>query len=312
MRCSMNGIPSLDSYANVLKHFNSVKPWRSKYNYNNERPIGTRSVKTCGGRFNKAMRKLEDGSIAFRLFDTDCVIWHPDGTLTIQGHPTVSTSAFISYLTPMGISHTFQRGAGDYPVLFLAPVVECVIPADKRWNQVEYRYNGLDYSQGEVVQCNYSVTLHYSARRWRPVEPDSLQQFFVPTINRKRGREVSRRYNLPTLAKIVNAIMALGNLPAPAPTWAPSSYRLSDIMEHLECGEYGSAVALFPRSDGPRSSWHTGPFGRPIPPKGALESGFLRKLRDHIYEHEGVIEIVEQQSLTPSAYRKYVADSKRF
>jgi hypothetical protein len=119
------------TYAEVSDYFDTVKPWRSKYNPNgDERPIGIRAVHHDDGQqFNKAMRKLSDGSIAFRLFNTDCVVWHPNGELTIHGWPSVSTNAFISGLTPSGISQSCRhqmyngrRGDAFDPVLHLMPI----------------------------------------------------------------------------------------------------------------------------------------------------------------------------------------------
>jgi hypothetical protein len=40
-----------------------------------------------------------DESIAFKLYDTECVTYHPDGSLTIQGYGTTTTSQFIDRLT---------------------------------------------------------------------------------------------------------------------------------------------------------------------------------------------------------------------
>jgi hypothetical protein len=66
-----------------------------------------------------------------------------------------------------------------------------------------------------------------------------------------------------------------------------------------------AAIALMPRgtSDELRSVHGT--------PQG-IKPGFLRKLRDHIYDHEGVISREERRTLTPAQYKRYVADSNRF
>jgi hypothetical protein len=139
------GFPSgLQDYGHALSRFESKKPWNSwRYNPDStERPIGQRAVKHNDGRqYNKAMRRLSDGSIAFRLFDTDCVIWHPNGQLTVQGYASMSTTDFIRHLTPHGISHSYRTVFYDGhishredPVLHLSGfgVIRCEFPVRTR------------------------------------------------------------------------------------------------------------------------------------------------------------------------------------
>lgn len=295
--CNTDRFPSLDSYAAARKHFDSVKPYRG-CPASDPRPIGTRSHK------NKLMRELADGSIAFRLFRTDCVIWHPDNTLTVEGYPSVSTTAFVNTLVPSGVSHGQGRSGGS-------PILTLSTPGERYWLNTDNDYDtwvhNPDYGKDtKIIQCSRPVRLHYTAGRWEPVDLDELRPFRVPTTNRKAARAVSKQYNLPTLQQVVQATLALAGLPEPT-----RRANMSDVMERLECADYMGAIALMPRSDGPRSQWHTGPFGMTIPPKGALEAGFLRRLRDHIYEHEGVIEITEKRALSPSGYQKFVADANR-
>ena len=117
---SITGFPrGITSYRKARRHFDNVRPWQSRYNPDNERPIGTRAVKHDGRRFNKAMRELSDGSIAFRLYNTDCVIWHPDNRLTIQGYASAITGGFISRLTPEGVEHSQGRKDECEPILHL-------------------------------------------------------------------------------------------------------------------------------------------------------------------------------------------------
>lgn len=287
------------TYADVLARFEATKPWRSKYNPHNERPIGARAIKTNDGyKPNKAMRQLDDGSIAFRLFDTDCVIWHPDGTLTIEGYPSMSTNAFIGCLTPEGISHGFRgRRDPEDPVLHLMPVVR----HKRSWGD----FDGPDWRSGEIVRCDRPVKLHYNAaqKRWVPSEPDALQAFHVPTIDRRHAREASRMYNLPTLSKVINAVTALA---APAVIPQAGQFGMSAIMELLQAEDYVGAISIMPRGQ------TKGFGGRWLGSTNGVRPGFLRELRDHIYDHEGVITWVEKHSLSPAAYKRYIRDTNRF
>jgi hypothetical protein len=307
------GFPQgIASYSEALEHFESTTPWRSKYNDANERPIGQRAVKHNDGRqFNKAMRRIDD-NIHFRLFDTDCVIWHPDNTVTVQGYPSMSTTDFIRHLSPAGVEHSYRTITYDGrvshredPVLHLAPMTTKQYASDPRYPDVTSSYVVPDRDRGEVIRCDRPVRLHYSAGRWRPVDPDRLEPFYVPRVDRKAARAVSKQYNLSTLQQIINAIMALHAPPPPPATWAPGSVRFGEIMDALEQEDYMGAISLFPRGT-------SRGFGRHYGTPEGIQPGFLRKLRDHIYDHEGVIDRSEERSLGPSAYKRYVADVNRF
>jgi hypothetical protein len=76
-------------------------------------------------------------------------------------------------------------------------------------------------------------------------------------------------------------------------------------MAALETEEYMAAIALMPRGQ-------SDSFGRVHGTLRGIKPGFLKKLRDHIYDHEGVITREEQRILTPAQYKRYVADSNRF
>lgn len=288
------------TYEAMRTYFDGVKPWRSKFNPGGEeRPIGSRSVKANDGRqFNKAMRLLNDGSIAFRLFNTDCVIYHPDGHVTIEGYPSMSTSAFIGALAPRGIHHGFRGRCDPWdPVIYLR--------SEAAWRQDDWRAY---WREAQVIRCDDPVRLHYSTdeMRWFPVDPDGLRSFKVPVIDRRAAREVSRKYNLPTLEKVVHAAIALTGEPGYRSERTHGAAPMADIMDCLERADYMGAIRLMPRGGGSRS------FGRSYASDNQLTPGFLQRLRNHIYEHEGVVDIVERTILKKAAYEKYIADSNRF
>jgi hypothetical protein len=96
--------------------------------------------------------------------------------------------------------------------------------------------------------------------------------------------------------------MAL-NAPPPPPADREGAH--GDIMEVLEREQYMDAVALMPRGQSDSvGKVHGTPQG--------IKPGFMRQLRDHIYDHEGVITREERRTLTPAQYKRYVADSNRF
>jgi hypothetical protein len=301
----MSGFPSLSSYDEARKHFDSVKPWESKYNPDYERPIGARNIKLdhYEERFNKAMRMVDD-DIIFRLYAQDCVIWHPDNSVTVHGHPTMSTTAFVNGLVPDGVTHCKGRKDCDEPVLSLRAAESPKWLDDESWEQHRPRWQAY-WNSGSIIQCSGPVRLHYNAEteRWEPRDWDDLYPFHVPVVDRKLAREASMRYNLATLARVCSAVQTLANLPGAVE--GHRGYQFGAMMDALEREAYIEAITLMPR--GQVVVRHRR-YGTP----DGIEPGFLKKLRTHIYEHEGAVTRVEKRVLTPAAYRKYVADSNRF
>lgn len=340
MRIRTVDFPKFDkrNYAAIREHFDSVKPWQSKYNPDNERPIGQRACKltsdgeawgNCGGygapstaedraadrngaRFNKAMRMLDDGSIAFRLYDTDCVVYHPDDSITIHGYASVSTNDFISGLIPAGITHKCRgRGRNNYsdPVLHLMPMTESWYPSDYRYPDVRDRkVHHPDRKNGIVINCDGEVTLNYSVekRQFVPSEPDLLEPFHIYRIDRKAARQVSREYQLAKLSQVINAAVALLPREGYISQRTSGGVPMGDIMDALKEGNFAAAINLMPRGGGSTK------FGRESAPSTAIQPGFLRRLRDHIYDHEGVVERVKVPILTLAQHERYKADMDRY
>jgi hypothetical protein len=285
--CSTTDFPRLSSFEDAQAHWDRTKPWRGE-SQGAPRPIGSRAT----NQRHKNMRVLPDGSIAYCLHATDCVTWHPDGDVTVQGYASISTTAFVNHLVPSGVSHG-QGPKHDWePILTLRGGVE---PYGRGW-----------WGSGRVIQCSKPVRLHYNAETscWEPVDMDALEPFMVPRIDRKAARAVSREYHLPMLTTVIHAAIALADIPHPEPSPNP----MGAIMEALREERYIDAIARMPRSNG----WSRGAFGREPAPRGALQPGFLTRLRNHIYDHEGVIERRPERVLTPASHRKYVADSRKY
>jgi hypothetical protein len=94
---STANIPSIFSYTDALRYHDRAaqKPWR---NGGEDFPFPEKRVRQYG------VRKLNDGSIAFRLHSTDVVTWHPDNSLTLEVYTSQSTQAFANCLLPYGVS----------------------------------------------------------------------------------------------------------------------------------------------------------------------------------------------------------------
>jgi hypothetical protein len=88
-------LPTLHTYEGALLRWGRIAPWRNKKGEHDERPLSTnRQAK------HKTIRKLNDGSIACRLYDTDLVIYRPDGSIQINPYDTRSSRLFVSAIAP--------------------------------------------------------------------------------------------------------------------------------------------------------------------------------------------------------------------
>lgn len=88
---NLDGVPSLRNYAAALSRWEGTKPWRSDSD-KNVRPL--RNPRRRGS----SIRKLNDGSIACRLYSTDVVIYHPSSEITITPWSSCTTSIFANQL----------------------------------------------------------------------------------------------------------------------------------------------------------------------------------------------------------------------
>lgn len=85
----------LSSYEGALFRWERTAPWRGKKGEHDERPISTnRRAK------HKTIRKLNDNSIACRLYGTDLVIYRPDGSVQINPYDSKSSRLFVSAIAP--------------------------------------------------------------------------------------------------------------------------------------------------------------------------------------------------------------------
>lgn len=303
---STTGFPRLASYAQARKHFDKVRPWDSKYNPGyDERPIGTRAVKSDDSyRFNKAMRELSDGSIAFRLYNTDCVIWHPNNRLTIQGYASMSTTGFISALVPDGIDHGLGMKDENEPILHLRgprPKFSPRLPWEEEWPIWRAYWNS-----GQIIQCGRPVLLQRRNGVWQPAHPDKLEPFLVPTIDRTTTREIAKRYHLAEferLAKLDMGLSLVGKVDSDISDWQRREY----IIELLHQGRIAAALRYVPRGQIRHKFTR-----RMVGTEFGAQPGFLRWLRDEIYDENGAITREEMRSLTPNQYARYKRDKKRF
>jgi hypothetical protein len=282
-------MPNLNNYAEAKAFHDATKLNRHGVRWPSKTKI--KHCFTCNG----------DESIAFQLYDTECVVYHPDGTITVRGYGTQTTTGFIDMLTPQGIYHiAHSRASSHSPMLRLMPVREHVDPPNQ-WRAEERRWMGVSWGEGVVVKCGRPVTLYYNVERghWMPVA-DSVQPFQCQTINHEAARAVSRQYRLAAFEKIARAYVVM------RPTNPHAADTMHAIATALREGRVLDACKGLPVGAVTKA------YGRLYGGRGQIDPGFFQKLRDWVYDHEGVIEYETLQMLTPQQYETYLKMSKRF
>jgi hypothetical protein len=180
--CSMNRVPKITSYAEAKAHYDSVKSWFH---------CGDKPIKGQLRYDNMRMRAYSNGAIGFRLYATQCVVYYPDETLTVQGYATMSTNAFVDTLTPDGIVHAMGRKGWDEPILHLRR------DGEGWW---------LDHADGSykrnedvlIVNCSDPVKLRRDEdeHRWVPIDETDLQPFEFTEIDTKKARAANKQLRL--------------------------------------------------------------------------------------------------------------------
>lgn len=76
------------SYETALIKYNSIKPIRGRSDQNT-RPLARR------GNDNLTIRQYDDGDIAVRLYYTDVITYHTDGTITLDPYGSTTTNRVV-------------------------------------------------------------------------------------------------------------------------------------------------------------------------------------------------------------------------
>ena len=123
------------------------------------------------------VRKLSSGGIAFRLYNTDVVVWFPDNSIEIENFGTKSTTQFASKFLPAGIhlTHEVQKRDGTYG------------------------YNGIQYTgpDGQTWVCEGNgVRLNPTDETLRYWQPEGNFEFTLPVRTDVSPRGLTKKYNL--------------------------------------------------------------------------------------------------------------------
>lgn len=131
------------------------------------------------------VRPNDDGSIAFTLYATDVVVWHPDNSFEIDNFGSVTTSEFAARFTPDDIHLRYpvqRRGesGGDRGISY-HPVGGDDWHA--RWREARICF-------GTIVRFRETA-----AGGWAPDE-DTLTKVVFPELDRAAARKMSKALHL--------------------------------------------------------------------------------------------------------------------
>lgn len=100
-----------NNYQKVLLHYEQIKPWRGS---------SPKDPRPLSGNRNRQMtiRKLDDGALACRLYNTDVVTFHPNGAIELQTYSSRTTDDFANALMGSnGIQTLFNSSIGQLVVV---------------------------------------------------------------------------------------------------------------------------------------------------------------------------------------------------
>ena len=161
----------VNSYDSALRAYNKVKPLRGTDGI--ERPFDDRRAK------HKMFRKLADGSIAYRLYYTDVVTYHPNGDVTLRLYDSKSTVACMSNLMPINTGVTLHRGR-----MFVA-----------LRSAQGHAHNDWKYYRGSVVKLTRMTAQDNPVLpvQYKLVNPDDMERHTTRRVDRAKSAEVREK-----------------------------------------------------------------------------------------------------------------------
>lgn len=173
----------LRNYSEALKRYEKTDPWRNASDPT-IRPLESRR------KHHVTIRKLNDGSIACRLYRTDVVTYHPDDSITIQPYNSNSTNSFANALLPAPLAVNFTSSAGW---------LICLGQRDD--NGIDL-YNCFDGDSIRIRPTETSI--------WQACEgPSAFKPFTKYLVNRQRAKALLGEYQWTAFTHFNQAYQAM-------------------------------------------------------------------------------------------------------
>lgn len=125
------------------------------------------------------VRYTGTGIIAFRLYETDVVTWHPDNSFVIRNHGSVTTTEFASHFMPKGVHLNYPTKYGGHrTIMFVGK-----LPGAGWW------WEGARLCSGKAVR------FVQVGDEWLPDE-STCDPMLFPEVDQRGTRAVSKKFNL--------------------------------------------------------------------------------------------------------------------
>ena len=277
--------PRVTSYATVRQRLETTPPNKLRPTH---RLMGVSPAHT--------IREGENGDVIVRIAQTDHVIWHRDGTVTVTG------------------LHRHQWAYNTLPEGVRVIEKPDVIMCGSWW---ERQANG-DGSYGRNKSClvaplaaGDSVTLRrraepFGSNIWEPIEEMVTgRPLMVPRIDTKRTRAISREYRLVDFKAWLTGVLAMTDtsLAVDASKYRQiADYHGEDPERALElskAGEFAQAYGYLPMMDtsawGHSANWHD---------RWHVTPSSVDKLRHHLYSAVGAVVCEPKQVCSLQEYQR--------
>lgn len=274
---SHHNVSRVDNYAKARKVFEACKltpTGRQRKVTDNGYPLGlSRKSVTWVHEF--------DGKIAFRLYDTDVVIWHPDNSFEVENYGTSTTTGFADRFTPRGIHlHHPSREGGHYMVSYpTAPHQMWQDRAMVQGDVIHFRPIGNDLWEPDLDTC------------------DELRFLQIDPV---KARELRKLYNFTALES--QAEMLTRHVEIEHERWD-----LDVCIDALAAGDMRKLVAHLPLIKDERrygvypTAWHVRAYyGNVVGPAS------IQRLRLALLDHHEAIEDLTFKVITQAEFDKHM------
>lgn len=193
--------------------YEAIKPWRhQKYNELYEKPLDrNRSKRHFGIRpiFDRSVPDTPVVAYACRLHNTDVVIFHRDGRITLDAsYQSMSTNAFARVLTPSGLhmhnDTVIISGPGDEYAHY------------GRWFKISHTEN---FSRVVVEPITDHAEAKACGQYWRIVS--GTEDFTWGVVDRKRANAAYKAHGLPDFIAWARGLVAMNVVIPATPQYDP-------------------------------------------------------------------------------------------
>lgn len=238
----------------------TAKRWRGQNGDYDERKLD-------GGKRHLTVRKLTNGSIAFKYYRTDVVTYHLNGSVALEPYASRSTERLVGDLTPRGIDPVYNIRGG-----------KCVLVCEDG----EGRYYRVKGSSIDIRPAN----------PWL-VNRDQTKPFGLMRVDRKKAKEAFKAYGYYLFAEWAAAALAMGFKPKKQEQRSGQigAEYLKEVLPNMKhWPEFLSLHRWWVPTENSFGRWENS-FGRWGKDRTVVLDRVLTEARETIYRHERCFKI---------------------